>query len=323
MGVLDAQLHIGKETTYGTGVTPTRSFEPYDDGARRLQEYLESSGMRAGMETIRSDRRRAVNMGGEDSFEIDVLDKGLGMLLEAMLPTNSIAQVGATAAYLQTHDSGPAESGVSLTVQWGKPPVTGSVQPFTYLGGKVKSWRLTQDVGELLKLGLELDYRDSDTATALAAAAYPAGTRPYGWDDAAANLNSAAVPLTSFQLDFDNALDLERRFLNGSVLKSEPVRAGIPEITGEIQVEFTDLTQYNLWVAGTVIPIDITWTGVTIESPNNAFFKVTLAACQYDGDANPVASLSDLPRQPLPFKVLDNGTDPAVRIEYQSADTAF
>jgi hypothetical protein len=34
-------------------------------------------------------------------------------------------------------------------------------------------------------------------------------------------------------------------------------------------------------------------------------------------------SLSDLPRQPLPFKALADGTNPAIQVAYQSTDTAF
>lgn len=322
-GVLDAQLHIGVETTYGTAVTPTRSFEPYADNAKRTQEFLESAGMRAQMETIRSDRRREVNMGGEDSLEFDVMNKGFGMLFQSMLADSTVAQIGATTAYLQTHQSTHEASDTPLTVQWGRPPISGSVIPFTFQGGMVTSWTLSQNVGELLKLTLEMDYQDSTTGTSLASAAYPSSTTPFGWDDATVLVNSTAVDVSSFSLTYDNMLNVDRRFLRGTVLKKQPYRAGVPVITGEIQVEFTSTTQYNTFINGTVIPLSATWSSGTIEGTYTYQLAVTLAAVQYDGDANPVVSLDDLPRQPLPFKVLDNGTDPAVKIEYRSTDTAF
>jgi hypothetical protein len=323
-GVLDAQLHVGVETTYGTAVTPTRSFEPYSDNAKRMQEFLESAGMRAQMETIRSDRRRPVNMGGEDSLEVDVQNKGLGMFLRAMLADSTVAQVGATTAYLQTHNSTHEASDDSLTVQWGRPPISGTVIPFTYSGGMVASWTLSQNVGELLKLTLDMDYQDSTTGVSLASAAYPASTRPYGWDDVAVLIDSTSVDcVSSFSLTYDNMLNVDRRFLRGTVLKKQPIRAGVPMITGEIAVEFTTTTQYNSFITGATFPLSATWTGGIIEGTYTHQLVVTLAAIQYDGDANPVVSLDDLPRQPLPFKVLDNGTDPAVRITYRSTDTAF
>lgn len=322
-GVLDAQLHIGVETTYGTGVTPTRSFEPYNDSAKRVQEYLESTGMRAQMETLRSDRRREVNMGGEDSLEVDVQNKGLGMLLQAMLANSTVSQIAATTAYLQTHTSTHEASDTSLTVQWGRPPLSGSVVPFTYVGGMVTSWTLSQSVGDLLKLTLDMDYQDSTTGTALASAAYPSSTSPFGWDDATVLVDSTSVDVSSFSLTYDNALNVDRRFLRGTVLKKQPYRAGVPNITGELQVEFTSTTQYNSFITGAVIPLSATWSSGTIEGTYSYQLAVTLAAVQYDGDANPVVSLSDLPRQSLPFKVLDNGSDPAVQITYRSTDTAF
>lgn len=322
-GVLDAQLHVGVETTYGTAVTPTRSFEPYSDNAKRMQDYLESAGMRAQMETIRSDRRREVNMGGEDSLEFDVMNKGFGMFFRAMLADSTIAQVGTTTAYTQTHSSTHEASATPLTVQWGRPPISGSVVPFTYGGGMVTSWTLSQSVGDLLKLSLEMDYQDSTTGTALASAAYPASTTPFGWDDASVLVDSTSVDVSSFTLTYDSMLNVDRRFLRGSVLKKQPYRAGVPNITGEIQVEFTSTTQYNTFITGAVIPLSATWTGAAFDGTWTYQLAVTLAAIQYDGDANPVVSLDDLPRQPLPFKVLDNGTDAAVRIQYRSTDSAF
>jgi hypothetical protein len=323
-GVLDAQLHIGTETTYGTAVTPTRSFEPYSDNAQRTHEYLESSGMRAQMETIRTDRRRVVNMGAADSVVVDAQNKGLGMLLQACLADSTIAQQGATAAYLQTHSSTHEASSTSLTVQWGRPPISGDVIPFTYEGGAVTSFELAQELGDLLKLTVSLDFEDVDTDTdSLASAAYPSSTRPYGWDDAVVTIAGVTTHVTSFAVTYDAMVDVDRRFLRGSVLKKQPLRNGIPDITGEIAIEFESTAQYNAFITGTTQTIVATWTGDTITTTYNHYLSVTLQNCQYDGNATPVVSLSDLPRQPLPFKVLADGTNPAIQVAYQSTDTAF
>ena len=322
-GVLDAQVHVATETTYGTFVTPTRSFEPYADNARQVVSFLESSGMRAQMETIRSDRRRAVNMGGTDSIEVDVLDKGAGMLFQAMLADSTVNQVDTGAAYLQSHSSTHEASATSLTVQWGKPPISGAVLPFSFVGGTVTSWTLAQDLNALLKLTVDLDYQDVTTGQALASAAYPASTRPFGWDDVTILLADATIAPTNFSLTYDAMVDVDRRFLRGSVLKKQPLRNGIPAITGELGVEFESTAQFNNFITGATQKLVATWNRASAIGTYASFLKVTLAKIQYDGDATPVVSLSDLPRQPLPFKVLDDGTSAAVNIQYQATDTAY
>jgi len=88
-------------------------------------------------------------------------------------------------------------------------------------------------------------------------------------------------------------------------------------------MEFESTAQYNSFINGTVIPLSATWSRGTIEGTYTYQLAVTMAAIQYDGDANPVVSLSDLPRQPLPFRVLDNGTNGSVIVTYRSTDTAF
>lgn len=327
MGVLDAQLHVARETAYGTPITPTRSFEAKADGHKRPPAFLESVGMRPGMQAMRTERRRPINMGAEGAIELDLMNKGLGMFLRAMMGSSAITQQGATAAWLQAHlSTGDGPVGESLTVQLGRPPLTGAVLPFTYHGGKVKTWEVTQAVGDgnsgIGKLRLGMDYEDEDTTTVLAAPAYPSGISTYGWPEFAVTVNAAPVDIIEYSVSGDNNLNTERRRARGSVLKREPLRKGLPNYEGRLVVDFENLTQYDRFRGGTVVPIVATWTGAEIAAGFNFLLRCTLAACQYSGET-PEVSLDDEPRQPLPFKVLHNGTDPAVRWEFQSTDTAF
>lgn len=323
MGVQDAQLHIGKEVTPGTAVTPTRSFEAKTDGHKRRQAQLRSRGMRAGMHTTRSDRARQINMGAEGPLELDVLTKGFGLLFEQMLGTTATLGAAISGATLQTHQSssdGPV--GKAMTVQVGKPPVSGAVLPFTYSGGKVKSWELSQKVGEYLSLKLDMDYVNEDTATSLLGVpVYPAGSDPFDWTQIAATINGTAVDVTELSIKGDNALDTDRRYMRSSALKREQLRKGEPKYSGMVKADFADLTQYNRFIAGTIVPIVFTWTGASIGAGQSFQIIVTLSACQFTGDT-PEVSLDALPTQPLPFDVLWDGTNPAVKITYNSTDTA-
>ena len=62
--------------------------------------------------------------------------------------------------------------------------------------------------------------------------------------------------------------------------------------------------------------------GTAIEGAYYPFFHVTMPVCKWTG-STPVASLDDLTTIELPFTVLDNGTDAAVTITYQTNSGSF
>lgn len=327
-GVLDAQMHIGAEATYNDpAAVPTRSFEALGDGHKRPPAFIDSLGFRAGMQAQRSDRRRVLDMGAEGSIELDIFTKGFGMLLNACFgATTAPAQQGATPAWLQKYETNAEGAiGKSLVVQLGRPPISGAVLPFTYRGGKPKTWEITQEVGDgdsgNAKLKLEMDYAAEDTATALAAPAYPASASVLAWPDLAVTVAAAPVHPNEFSVKGDNKLNVDRRFLRSTVAKKEPIRAGVPEFEGALACEFEDMVQYNRFIAGDIVPIVATWTGAVISGAFSFMLRLTMAACQFSGET-PEVSLDDLPKQPLPYKVLWNGVDAAVKAEYISTDLA-
>ena len=79
-------------------------------------------------------------------------------------------------------------------------------------------------------------------------------------------------------------------------------------------------------MSGAIFSIVAQWNGAEIEgstgADNTHQIKLTLPACQYDG-STPTGALEDMTTQALPFKVLHNGVDPSVKIEYRSGDTGL
>lgn len=321
--VLDTAILFGLESTYGTPATLTRAFEGKADSWKRAQDRIESTGFYSGQHAKRSDRIVTVNMGGEGSLEIDVLNSGFGLLLQAMLGSVSgPTQIAATAAYKTTAATTDVDPDDSFTVQVQRTDMGGTQRNFTHHGCVMTGWTLSQDVGGLLTANMNFDFEDVDTSTAAGTPSYPTATAPFDWTMAVASLDSVSTDVRSFELNADLMLNTERRFLRGSELKKQPVRSGIPVFTGSMEMEFEDLTQYDDFVAGNIIPITLTWTGAVIDSPEVDEVVVTMAACQYTGES-PQSNLSDLPVQNLPFEVLWDGTNPAVQIDYTSADTAL
>ena len=83
--ILDQIIQVGVESTYGTAVAPTRAYEIKADTFTRDVEYIDSIGFRRDQQTLRSDRSDTISLGATGSLEMDVMDKGLGLLLQHAL----------------------------------------------------------------------------------------------------------------------------------------------------------------------------------------------------------------------------------------------
>ena len=80
-GIYEQFLSVGVETTYGTAVGLSRSYEGQSDDWQRDVEYIESQGFREGLETTRSDRYEGISTGATGSTSLDVMNKGMGLIL--------------------------------------------------------------------------------------------------------------------------------------------------------------------------------------------------------------------------------------------------
>lgn len=320
--ILDNAILVGKEVTYGTPVALARGYEAKADTWQREQEALESVGFRAGQHALRSDRRKQINMGAAGVIELDALSNGLGLLLQGVFGSSAIAQQAATAAWKQTHQTTSDASTASYTIQKLVSDNAGVLDAYTYHGSVITEFSLSQDVGGLLVANFSFDSEDEDTSTAAGTPVYPAAGKPFDWTQALVEVNSIAQEAQSFSFSANMGLKTDRRFLRNSALKRQPKRTAMPEYTGEMAIEFANATLYDAFVAGTIMPIVATWRGPLIAATYYEEIKLTMAACQFDG-STPTGSLDDMTNVALPFKVLYNGTDPAVKLEYTSTDVAY
>lgn len=326
MGVLDTAILIGKETTYGTAATLTRGYEAKSDDFALSMEQLESVGFRPGMHTLRRDRLVSIRNGGTGTLEVDVLNKGMGLLLEGCLgAAANPSQIGVTTAYMSSFTTATDGHPSSLTVQTLRPRVEDSpIDAFTHVGCKFTGWTLAQESGGLLTLTAELDFRDVNTSTAAGTPTYPTDALPFHW--AQCSVSIGGVPFqyaTGIELGTELGMRTDRRYLKGTHLKDVPRRNAVPTLTGTLSTDYADLTRFNQFAAGTVVEnLVLTWTGAVIEGANSFSFKVIIPAIVWT-EGTPVASLSESPTQSLPFRVLHNGTNPAMTMEIVSTDTAL
>jgi hypothetical protein len=317
MGVFDTYCTIGKEAVaYGTlAGTFTRGIEILEDPIKHLKEYRVSNGMRPGFETTRADRRRGVDMGGEGTISVHVANEGHGMLLEAAIGTAAIVNDTPNEFTFVSSEEGPTGS-LSVQVNRGVTG-TGSPIPENALGGMVKSWELTQKMGgedALANLKLMMDYREIVDDASAASATYPTPDWIYGDTDCTVTVGGSGC-FFDVTLTGDNGLNINRRCLDGDALKEKPYRNAVAQFGGAFTTDYTDDTIYDLFRSGDTTEIVVEWAG-----PNGSLLRFTYAAAQIIGDS-PVVSVGSS-TQSVPWVALDNGTDPAVKCEYFTVDSA-
>lgn len=316
------QLGLAAESTYGTAVTADHFYEDVSCEFDLIQEEIESAALRADNLVLRQDRRVNDRRGVEGSIELEVMTSGFGLIFLHMLGAVAITTPGGgTLSRDHTHTIADLY-GKSLTIQGGTPDVGGVVRPFNWLGCKVASWELSQETGGLLMLNLTIDGMDEDAdgTPALASAIFPA-RNIYHHGQCAVTVDAGAFDASTLSLSGDNALATERRFLRASTLKKEPIHEGLREFTGELVGEFESLTAYNRFVSKTPAAVVFTWTGALIEGAINYKLQITMPSVIFTGET-PKVSGPGIVEQPLPFKVLNDGTNPPLTIVYTTTDTA-
>lgn len=319
-----AQLGIIKESVYGTYVVPTHWPDWTDESVQNQVEHIVSKGMRAGARALRTGRRLPNVKGASGDIGFEIQTTGFGLIFEQMCGSSAITTPsGATLTRLQTFLIG--DSPGSITAQFGRPDIAGVVQPFSYTGGRVTDWELSCDVDGLAEVKTSWDFQAEATGTALATATVPAtlpAVLPYS--GGVLTLAAGAIDVGKISVKGTPGIKTDRYFL-GTALKKAPIANAIFEITGEMDCDFSGLTTYAKIVSGAVGTLVLTFTGALIEATTpNYFYKVvlTLGAVQLDGDT-PSIDGQDTLNFPVKFTALDDGTNPFIKIEYYTTDTAL
>jgi hypothetical protein len=312
---LDASIGIGAESAYGTAATTTKGYEGHADSWKTTRDFIESVGFRKGLQTARADRRNIVNMGGDGELEVDLLDGGVNDGAGHITHTFTTS----------THTTAP-----SFTAQMIRPTTDNTLVAYTHVGCMATGWTLTAETEKPVTFDAKFDFQDvthSATEASFLPVLYPEDARAYDWTSVALTLKRAdgtAVTLdaSKFSLSGDLGLNTERRFLRGSSLKKKPVRAAVPTYEGSLEGDFGGdaVKLYEAFLAGEIISITATLTGVT---PGTSV-KFETPAVQLTGES-PVASVDDLTKITLPFRVLDPGDDTtaAIKVTYVEVDPAF
>lgn len=323
---LATQVTHGDESTYGTVASDiTRAFEVRSEGIEDSVERIESESLRAGkrLQSWWTPNRK----GAEGEVEYELVNKGFGVRFKHALGAIAMTTPGgATLSRLHTATLGNI-NGKSFTTQIGRPDVTGTVNPFTALGGKISEFELAVEVDGLVTWNETLDFQDVRTLSspvagpALATPVYPASVVPLDFIGAKIQVGGVDVDVSSFSLKGNNGLKTDRYFLRRSSLKKEPIEDTSPrEFEVELGGEFEGLTAYNRFVLGTEAALTASFRGPLIEGALYSGLDVTLARVRWDG-GTPTADGPDVLEMTQTCKVLAPASGEAVTFAYQSTDT--
>lgn len=316
---IDAQLGLKAESVYGTAVVVDRFYEFNSEAIETDVGKVVSAGIGRGRYP-RADRVKTYVKAAKGPVELDVLNKSFGLIFAHAIGQDTITGAGANKTHTIIPDSA-ALFGKSLTVQVGRPDISGTVRPFTFAGGKVTDWELKAALDEGLKLGLGLDFASVATATGLASASYPSSQEQFIFSEGALTIGGTSIDVRGFSLKGVNGLDVDRRFLGNT--KREAIAAAMLDINGTLDCEFSDLTAYAAWIAGTQAQLVLTFTTGTL-IPTTAVpysLTITIPKIEYTGESPKVGGPA-IVKQGRPFHALYDGSTPIVTLAYVTDDVA-
>jgi hypothetical protein len=328
---LGAQFGFVTETVYGTAVTVTKFVEYTSESVNLQRDVIESRGIRAGSQILRTDRFAINKRGAAGDINFDVSTKGFGTLMYQALGAKAAPVVlGSGWQHTITPDMTNGMSGLSMTCQFGRPDTSGTVNPFTYDGVKVTGWEFSNALDGLLNMRLSVDAQTEAIGTpTLAAASYAANDILFNYTQGLCEFGVAgtygtpvSTDITNFTITGANGLKTDRHFIRNSTDKKEPIRNAFVEITGSLTTEFESVTAYNRFVSGALASVTLTYdTGVSFTGGNYKLV-IKMPNVRFDGDT-PNASGPDVVMQNLPIRALYDGTNPAIQIDLFTTDATI
>lgn len=338
---LDSSIGLKKETTYGTGVTVDHFPEFLSETMKWKPNYMLGKGIRQGSRVTRASRRVLGKNWAEGDIEIEVAAKGIGIFFEALLGSVTSTIIGAGPGYQHVYTLSTTDPMPSYTIQKGIPLLGGgAAQPHTFTGAVCGSGEITSPNGEFLKLKTSWNAKAMATGTAYAAPSYIAsGQELFTFWQGVLTLGGSVTNPTStalasggtsvgnvldFSLSIDNKIDANGFGYGSSGQQSRKPVLGYAEIKGKVTAEFDSVTLRDYYIAGTSIPLTLTFTTATLlQATVFNTFQIVLPNIKLDGDI-PTAVNDGVVKLDIDFTVVDGeaaGVSP-VYVVIRTSDTA-
>lgn len=242
-------LGFGAESTYGTPVAPTKFFEVLSEGVQLEKNFETVPVMRA------FSAPEIVELSSVVKGPLEILANfnGIGILYEHLL--GHASHTGAGDPYTHTY---PGTGGIPDTDRIGL-SLTGEIRRdgalnWRYSGIKIVSLAQAFGVEQSSRITLGVIGK-GETNPAPAVPTYPT-LEPMRPSFVSVLFDSVALKARSAQISIENPCD-EPYLLGGTGLSDEPDRSGLLKVTGQTEVMFSSLTQYDKFVSGATVDIEI------------------------------------------------------------------
>lgn len=337
---LDFSVGIGKESTYGTPVTPTRFVES-EAKLKYDIKTAQGKGLRPSKHVNRLSRNVVTRFEGSGDLTLDVPTRGFGFLLNAVFGSvvSTLVPTTSPAFYQQNHVMSVTDPVPTFTIQEVLPTLGGvNSFPHTFSGCAFDSLEMSAKEGGMLEAKFSLTARELSTAIAATAASYPAddailtfthgaisvgGTLTEPTTTALASLSSApAANIEDFSLSVKRGLDSKGWNLGGAGLRSRAPVLGLPELTGKITAEYTDNALRDAYLAQSALALVLTFThNVAVSGTHKPTLQIVLPAIRLKGEV-PTSDGGNPITQSIDFEAFDNGlaTQP-IWVVYRTLDT--
>ncbi len=335
---LDASIGFGTESTYKTGVVPTRWVEFTDETLDWKKNIKQGQGLRVGSRVARSGRRVVPTAQGGGDVKLDAVSRGLGLLWSYLMGSGTSTLVSGS-TYQQVFTF--ADSMPSFTTQKGVPRLNGdgtfTVDPYTFRGCTCDSFEIELANADICTVKATIDAADMDTATAYTAPSYSTAPNVFHFAGGAiysgtltaptaTTLATGATPLADVRggtISVNHNAKQDRFNFGGGGRKAKPT-TGLRKISGKLDVEYDTTSFRDAVINETPMVLVANYTGGALTA-GTEMLQVVVSEIKFDDEAVPkVKSDGDLVMQSLTFEGLDNLTAAqAMWIVTRTADTAL
>lgn len=327
---LSGSVGIGAETGYGTFAAPTRWYPWESEKFSVERKFSEAKAIVGGSLVKQAAQTVLLTQMVKGSLKMPVTTSGLGLLLKAIMGSvTGPTQQGTTAAYQSVFTVGPTV-GESLSVQIGRPQTNGTITPYSYLGCKPESMELSIESGNVAELSVDFLGQTMNETEALTVPTY-AATNPIVFSFQGSTLSAsptigsetAMANIRKATLSFKRKLDDTRFYLGGNGLLAEPIEDDFIGISGTLEADFTDTTDWDTWVNGAEqISLILNLQGQVIATGYNFGLKLAVPVAQVEG-GDPEMSGPKIVNREVKFEGLNDNVHQPLTLTYTSTDVSL
>lgn len=294
----NAQVGFAEETVWASGTPTINHFIPFTSESLMLEKNIVATDAIRGNAARSIWREGASRVGGDLNAEIQATQE-FCVLMKHALGRAETAGPSGSPGVVYTHDiypSGTLPEGLRFEINR-------DAGTFKYDGMKVNSMTLNCAVGEPLTSTFSLIGRNEQTSSSYTTADSISTLNPLTFDEGTMYVDGTATEVSGFSLTVNNNLAEDKGQL-GSKYRAAVPRSGFRDVTGSINVEFDNFTNYNKYVNGTEAALALHFTSddTITGAATSEYYKMFIDCPRivFTGDT-PVVGGPDLIYHDMPF----------------------